>query len=180
MAERLRLLGCDVTGADQSDRGFEAQVPHVVIDLNMADFASPLGKGKYDLVTSIEVIEHIESPIGFLRNVHALLSPQGVAVITTPNVDSLPARLKHLLSGKIRMMDEYGDPTHITPIFIDLLKHRYLPATGLELRKHLLFPVNGFQQSRKIFSWPMRLAASILPGTCLLGDHHVLILGPSL
>ena len=176
MAERLRLLGCDVIGADQSAEGFQAKVPHLILDLNLPDFASAPGQGSYDLVTSIEVIEHVENPIGFLRNVHNLLSAQGVAVISTPNVDSLPARIKHLMTGKIRMMDDFGDPTHITPIFIGLLKQRFLPAAGLRLTNHLFFPSGGFQQTRKVLSWPLRFAAAALPGASLLGDHHIFVL----
>jgi 2-polyprenyl-3-methyl-5-hydroxy-6-metoxy-1,4-benzoquinol methylase len=176
MAARLRSLGCDVTAVDRSLQGFEADLPHRVIDFNQNDFAQALGLHVFGIVTAIEVIEHVESPIGFLRNIGNLLAPDGVAVITTPNVDSLPARLKFLLVGKIRTMDEYGEPTHISPIFLDLLKRQFLPLAGLRLRQHLLFPPNGFQLSRKGVAWSMRLAASAFPRESLLGDNHVFVL----
>jgi 2-polyprenyl-3-methyl-5-hydroxy-6-metoxy-1,4-benzoquinol methylase len=176
MAERLRSMGCRVLAADRNANVFEADLPHVTIDFNLPDFASQLGTQSFALVTAIEVIEHVESPIGFLRNVGHLLSPGGVAVITTPNVDCLPARLKFLMAGKIRMMDDYGDPTHISPIFFDLLQRQLLPLAGLRLRQHLLFPPNGFQLSRKPVAWFMGLAASALPGPSMIGDNHVLVL----
>ena len=178
MAERLRLMGCEVLAADLNPEDFEAQLPHVAINFDQPDFATTLGANSFDLVTAIEVIEHVESPIGFLRNVRRLLCPSGVAVLTTPNVDCFPARVKHLLSGKLRQMDEYGDPTHISPIFYDLLTRQFLPRAGLQLQEHLLFPPQGFQLSRASVAWAMSLAIRLLPGESMAGDQHVLVLKP--
>ena len=176
MAARLKDMGCEVLAADLSAQGFEANLPHRTIDFNQPDFASVLGEHAFGLVTAIEVIEHVESPIGFLRNIGRLLSAGGVGVITTPNVDSVSARFKFLVAGKIRTMDEYGEPTHISPIFFDLLQRQFLPLAGLRLRDHLVFPPDGFQLSRKPVAWSMRLVASLFSGESLLGDNHVLIL----
>jgi hypothetical protein len=96
-------------------------------------------------------------------------------VITTPNVDSLPARTKFLLTGKIRTMDERSEPTHITPIFLDLFRRQYLPRSGLRLREHLLFPPNGYQLSRRPLAIVMRAMAAALPGEALVGDNHVFV-----
>jgi 2-polyprenyl-3-methyl-5-hydroxy-6-metoxy-1,4-benzoquinol methylase len=175
MAARLRSLGCDVTAVDRTAVGFEADVLHRCLDFNDPDFASQLGLGGFGLVTAIEVIEHVENPIGFLRNVRRLLAPGGAAALTTPNVDSLPARLKFLLAGKIRMMDEHSEPTHISPIFFDLLARQYLPLAGLRLREHLVFPPDGFQVTRKPLAWGLRLASMAFSGQSLLGDNHVLV-----
>lgn len=176
MAARLRVLGCKVLAVDRTAQDFEADTPHVVLDLDSGDFASRLGVGSYDLVTAIEVIEHLESPIGFFRNVGQLLAPGGVAVITTPNVDSLPARAKFLITGKIRTMDEFGEPTHISPIFWDLLQRQFLPRAGLRLQEHLLFPPDGYQLSRKLIARGFRMAAAVFSVDCALGDNHILVL----
>jgi 2-polyprenyl-3-methyl-5-hydroxy-6-metoxy-1,4-benzoquinol methylase len=176
MTVRLRSMGCDVVAADRSVQGFEADSPHFVIDFNRSNFAEALGLHEFDIVTAIEVIEHVESPIGFLRNIGNLLAPNGVAVLTTPNVDSLPARVRFLLAGKIRTMDENGEPTHISPVFFDLLKRQFLPLAGLHLHQHLLFPPDGFQLSRKSVAWSMRLAASLFSAESILGDNHIFVL----
>ena len=104
MAERLQLLGCEVIGVDLNGDVFKAKLPHFLVNFDQPDFASQLGVARFDLITAIEVIEHMESPIGFLRNIGNMLIPGGVAVITTPNVESLPARLKMLLRGTERTM----------------------------------------------------------------------------
>ena len=176
IAARLKALGCEVLAVDRYIQGFEANVPHVSADFDQPDFASKLGLGSFELVTAVEVIEHVESPIGFLRNVCRLLAPGGVAVLTTPNVDSLPARSKFLLRGKIRTMDEHSEPTHISPVFLDLLRRQFLPRVGLRLREHLVFPPNGYQLTRKPIAWIIRLAAAAFPGEALLGDNHILVL----
>jgi 2-polyprenyl-3-methyl-5-hydroxy-6-metoxy-1,4-benzoquinol methylase len=176
MAARLHSLGCDVLAVDRTAVGFEVSLPHVALDFDQNDFASELGPASFDLVTAIEVIEHVESPIGFLRNIGRLLTPRGVALITTPNVDSLPARVKFLLTGIIRTMDEFSEPTHISPIFWDLLRRQFLIRAGLRLREHFLFPPNGYQLSRKPIAWTFRIAAAVFPGESILGDNHILVL----
>jgi 2-polyprenyl-3-methyl-5-hydroxy-6-metoxy-1,4-benzoquinol methylase len=176
MAARLRSLECEVLAVDRDSQGFEANVPHISLDFDQPDFATRLGLATFGLVTAIEVIEHVESPIGFLRNVGRLLAPGGVAVLTTPNVDCLPARSKFLLQGKIRTMDERGEPTHISPVFYDLLKRQFLPRAGLQMREHLVFPPNGYQLTRKPVAWALRLASVAFSGAALLGDNHILVL----
>jgi 2-polyprenyl-3-methyl-5-hydroxy-6-metoxy-1,4-benzoquinol methylase len=176
MAARLHQMGCDVIAADQSANGFVPQLLHQTVNFNQTDFAAKLGEGAFGIVTAIEVIEHVESTIGFLRNVGRMLSPGGVAILTPPNVDPFPARLKFFLAGKIRTMDEHSEPTHIPPIFCDLLQRQFLPHAGLRLRQHLLFPPDGFQLSRKRVAWSMRLAARVFSGESILRDNHIFVL----
>ncbi len=176
MAARLRSFGCDVLAVDRDANGFEAGLPHLSVDFNEPDFASRLGHGGFDLVTAIEVIEHVENPISFLRNIGRLLAPGGVAVLTTPNVESLPARLKFLVAGKIRTMDEHGEPTHISPIFFDLFQRQFLPLAGVKLREHLVFPPNGYQLTRKPLAWMLRIASMAFSSESISGDNHLLVI----
>jgi 2-polyprenyl-3-methyl-5-hydroxy-6-metoxy-1,4-benzoquinol methylase len=176
MSERLAGMGCSVVAVDRDPDVYKAGFPFVTLDFNAPDFAASLGIASFGLVVAIEVIEHLESPIGFLRNIREVLVPGGVAVITTPNVDSLPARAKFLLTGKIRTMDTNSDPTHISPIFSDLLLRQFLPRTRLKVREHRVFPPNGFQLTRKPLAGILRVAAAVFPGDLLVGDHHILVL----
>jgi len=129
-------------------------------------------------VTAVEVIEHLESPVAFLRNVAALLAPGGVAVITTPNVESLHARVKFLLKGTLRLLDEHGDPTHLSPIFLDLLRRQLLPRAGLVLVEATTYPPGGFRAGRRLYKLVTRPLGPLLRGS-LAGDNHVLVLAPA-
>ena len=59
MAARLHSFGCDVLAVDRNAEGFEAGLPHVALDFDQNDFASELGLASFDLVTAMEVIEHV-------------------------------------------------------------------------------------------------------------------------
>ncbi len=176
MTERLYALGFDVLAVDRDATAYQGCQPFLTQDLNDAHFAHAIGPGSFDLIVAVEVIEHVESPINFLRNVAQLLAPAGLAVITTPNVDSLPARLRFLFGGKIRMMDEYSDPTHISPIFSDLLRRQFLPQARIKIAAHKVFPPKGYQLTRKPFAIPLALIASLFPGDSVLGDNHIFVL----
>ena len=176
LAMRMQKLGWEVTGADMNIAGFKAPLPFLPVDLNDRDFSRTLGEGLYSVVTAVEVIEHVEAPIGLLRNGRRLLKPGGHMIITTPNVDSVPARVKFLLTEKIRMMDEKSEPTHISPVFWDLFKRQFLPIAGMKIHEHHLVPPNGFIATRARYSWMMRGISWIVAGACKFGDNHVFVL----
>ena len=91
-------------------------------------------------------------------------------------MDNAPARVKFLLKGKVRMLDEIGDPTHISAIFLDLLRRQLLPRAGLKLVEDQLYPPRGFKVTRRHYAWAFRILAGLLPGDALLGDNHILVL----
>jgi hypothetical protein len=73
-------------------------------------------------------------------------------------------------------MDDHSEPTHISPIFFDLLRRQFLPRAGLRLREHLVFPPNGYQLTRKPIALAFRLESLVFPGEALLGDNHIFVL----
>jgi glycosyltransferase involved in cell wall biosynthesis/2-polyprenyl-3-methyl-5-hydroxy-6-metoxy-1,4-benzoquinol methylase len=48
---------------------------------------------KFDLCVLSDVIEHVRSPLDFLREIHRVLKPGGTLFIATPSIDSWSARL---------------------------------------------------------------------------------------
>lgn len=51
--------------------------------------------GRYDVVTVLSVLEHVNEPRAFLREVARLLEPGGATYLIVPNVDSLATRVLH-------------------------------------------------------------------------------------
>jgi 2-polyprenyl-3-methyl-5-hydroxy-6-metoxy-1,4-benzoquinol methylase len=178
LATRMKALGWDVMGADKNASGFRAELPFQEVDLNDPGFSRQLGERQFSMVTAVEVIEHVEAPISLLRNARRLLKHGGLAVITTPNVDSVSARMKFLLTEKIRMMDETSEPTHISPVFWDLFQRQFLPIAGLKVREHHLHPANGYIGTRRRYSWAMRGISWMVRGESKFGDNHVIVLEP--
>jgi SAM-dependent methyltransferase len=175
LAERLQEAGFHVLATDIGAPAFRGRTEFVQLNLDCHDFFQNLPE-RYDLVTSVEVIEHLASPIAFLTGVKALLNQGGVAIITTPNVENLPARLKFILTGRIRAMDAAA-PEHITPIFYDLFVRQYLPKAGLRLVAYQVYPGNDYPLTgRRWMVPPMIAAARLFRQPRLLGDCHVFVL----
>jgi Methyltransferase domain len=176
LCRRLNLFGCEIIAVDRDPAPYCGKHRFATQDLNPSEFASELGVSPVHLVVALEVIEHVESAINFLRNSARLHSPNGVGVITSLHVHSMPALLKFALASKIRTMDDVSDPTRISLIFSGLLRRQFLPRAGLTLRERPFYPPNGYRLSRKPMAWTRRLAADFVPGDAVLGDHHNFVL----
>ena len=172
-SRRLEIAGWSVESVDQDSATYAGDVPLHQFDLNAS--AWPLDGNSYQLVAALEVIEHIRDPIGFLTKIAGLLDEHGLAVVSTPNLDSLASRLRFLLTGTLRQMDESGDPTHISPIFMDLLERRYLPAAHLTLERRLLYPPKAHLAVRPSLQRASGMFGRFLPSS-LMGDTNIFFL----
>jgi 2-polyprenyl-6-hydroxyphenyl methylase / 3-demethylubiquinone-9 3-methyltransferase len=88
MSEPLARLGANVTGLDAAPENIAAAKAHAAgqglsLTYACADVAA-LG-GTFDLVTSMEVIEHVPDPADFLRALTARMAPGGLLILSTPN-----------------------------------------------------------------------------------------------
>jgi len=55
------------------------------VDLNRK---LPFEDEKFDVITASQVIEHLQEPDGFLKEIYRVLKPGGYAIISTPNLAS--------------------------------------------------------------------------------------------
>ena len=89
VCEPLARLGAAVTGVDAAAENVSAAAAHaegVGLDIRyMAGEVGALDIGTFDLVTCVEVIEHVADKPAFLRDVAARLAPDGLLVMSTPN-----------------------------------------------------------------------------------------------
>ena len=89
VCEPLARLGGDVTGVDASTENIGVASAHADasgLDIRyMAGELASLQLGQFDLVTCLEVIEHVSDKAAFLRDVAASLKPDGLLVMSTPN-----------------------------------------------------------------------------------------------
>jgi 2-polyprenyl-3-methyl-5-hydroxy-6-metoxy-1,4-benzoquinol methylase len=94
---RLKELGfSDLMGVDLDPTRFD--VPGAAfkrLELN-EPFAGFFEK-KFQLITATDVIEHLDSPRNFLKEIHCLLDDGGWLAISLPNIASWQGRIKFLL-----------------------------------------------------------------------------------
>jgi 2-polyprenyl-6-hydroxyphenyl methylase/3-demethylubiquinone-9 3-methyltransferase len=89
LTEPLARLGAAVTGVDAAAENIAVASAHAAgaglsIDYRCGDVAE-LGLTGFDLVTSMEVIEHVADKAAFLAALKAALAPGGLIVLSTPN-----------------------------------------------------------------------------------------------
>ncbi|MCS6933886.1 MAG: class I SAM-dependent methyltransferase [Chitinophagales bacterium] len=87
--EVAKNRGWEVHGTEYTDRAVEICVSKGISMHKGALDTANYPAGSFDVLTSFEVIEHINNPQEELRKFYTLLRPGGVVYITTPNYNSL-------------------------------------------------------------------------------------------
>ncbi|MEN9682562.1 MAG: bifunctional 2-polyprenyl-6-hydroxyphenol methylase/3-demethylubiquinol 3-O-methyltransferase UbiG [Pseudomonadota bacterium] len=89
LCEPLARLGASVTGVDAAAENIAAARSHaagggLTIDYRHGEIGA-LGLTGFDLVCSMEVIEHVADKVAFLRALADCLAPGGLMILSTPN-----------------------------------------------------------------------------------------------
>jgi SAM-dependent methyltransferase len=87
------------------------------VECNLDD-GLPIASATANAIVAIELIEHLETPLRFVREATRCLTVNGILVITTPNVLSISAKLSLLLRN---YPTQFGDSNyyangHVSPI----------------------------------------------------------------
>ena len=151
LCEPMARLGADVTGVDASAENVNVAATHaegVGLDIRyMAGEVGSLDIGTFDLVTSVEVIEHVSDKKAFIADVAARLAPGGLLVMSTPN-RTTASRL--LLVGAAEAIGYVPKGTHhwddfinpeefadlLSDVGLEIIEQRgiaYRPGKGLHL-----------------------------------------------
>jgi 2-polyprenyl-3-methyl-5-hydroxy-6-metoxy-1,4-benzoquinol methylase len=89
----LRRRGVDAHGIEPSRALFNRFLAgDAAFDCTTIDSRGPL-HGSYPVVTAFDVIEHVPDPVAVLRDIASVIEPGGAFFLSTPDVDSLPARM---------------------------------------------------------------------------------------
>jgi 2-polyprenyl-6-hydroxyphenyl methylase / 3-demethylubiquinone-9 3-methyltransferase len=88
LAEPLARLGAEVTGIDAAPENIAVAREHALgqglaIDYRVGGAEAP--DGRYDLVTSLEVVEHVADPAAFVAALAAAVGEGGLLILSTPN-----------------------------------------------------------------------------------------------
>lgn len=97
---------------------------------------------QFDLVTSSEVIEHLENPRHFLRECLQLLKPEGYLVLSTPNIESYTSVLSFIFRGYHSAFGPKNYPAHITALSLYDLSNMVNETETAKLVNHYYIP-NG-------------------------------------
>ncbi len=121
LGEALRIRKqCVVTGIDNDSNALEAAEQRLnstaLVDLEKPGWTIDLirsGKTGFDVLLFGDVIEHTRDPLAILKEARTLLTSNGQAIISLPNIANLRIRLG-LLRGKFDYADSgILDKTHI-------------------------------------------------------------------
>jgi 2-polyprenyl-3-methyl-5-hydroxy-6-metoxy-1,4-benzoquinol methylase len=91
----------------------------------------PVPDGAADVAAAVEVIEHLENPRAFMRELVRITRPGGWVVVTTPNQLSALSLLTLVVKGRFSAFQERDYPAHRTALLeIDL--RRIAAECGLD------------------------------------------------
>jgi 2-polyprenyl-6-hydroxyphenyl methylase/3-demethylubiquinone-9 3-methyltransferase len=152
LAEPLARLGAEVTGVDAAEETIAVARAHaagagLAIDYRCGELAA-LGLARFDLVTAMEVLEHVADKAAFVAELAAHLAPGGLMVLSTPN---RTARSRMLMVGLAEMVGAVPRGTHDWGDFVTPDELRELlggPGLAMGVPRGLAFsPVKGLHLS---------------------------------
>lgn len=133
-------MGFAVTATDIHAAQFD--VPGV--ECRSADLNEPIPfpDASFPSIVALEILEHLEAPRKFFREIERLLTSGGTAVVSTPNITSLRSKFRFLFRDEFhlfydthrRLKDPFyeGAAGHIAPLPHWLIRH-FIEEAGLKL-----------------------------------------------
>lgn len=152
LCEPLVRMGAAVTGVDAALENIEAANAHAALSGLQVEYRAgeiaQQGLGQFDMVCSMEVIEHVTDPAAFIAELARHLKPDGLMLLSTPN--RTPASRLFLVEAAERLgqvprgthdWDQFLTPEEL----IDLLENAGLKV--VEMQGIAFSPLKGLHLS---------------------------------
>ena len=158
LALRLRDAGFDVVPTD-------LEPPHDWIhrlDLDRPEWTDET-RGPFDMVVSVETLEHVENPRQVLRSIRSLLRPGDQLLVSTPNIAHPHSRLKMFLTGAPYLFGptHYYQPGHISILPVWLLTE-HVSLAGFDQVRVSHAGGTGYQGARRVMHRAELLALGLI------------------
>ncbi len=112
----------------------------------------PIPDNSTDMAFALEVIEHVENPRHFVREIARIVVPGGWGFISTPNNHSWMSKLTFLTKGEHRLFQNPSYPGHITAL-LECDFRRILVECDLRVTRFFY----SDEDTLPILNWPIRL-----------------------
>lgn len=101
-----KYIGIDISddAVEVANRKYRTS-PEISFSVDDACKLDTIADASADVVVSFETVEHLESPRLFLQNVHRVLKPEGIFIVSTPN--------RALVSPGSGPMNKPANPFHL-------------------------------------------------------------------
>ena len=154
LAEPLARLGAQVTAVDAAPELIGVAKIHAVgqgLQIDYRAMGVEAIEGHFDLITAMEVIEHVADPRAFVDDLAARLAPNGLLILSTPNKTAWSKLLTITLAEGIGQIpkgthdfDQFIDPDTMRGLLaraglecIDFEGIAISPTRGLHLSENL-------------------------------------------
>ena len=189
LTRRLSDNEFQIRAVDLSLDGYQAEAEAQAMDLN-ENFTDQLGDRDYDLIVAVELLEHLENPHHFLRQVTKLMLPNTRLWLSFPNLHLYLNTWKFLWDTSFISwnVQQYWETGHQT-LLPGWLFEQHLKKAGLAVEdKFFVAPIDLHLAHPNVFKYclsltilgiirlltpdvsrPQRLANCVLYRICLTG-----------
>lgn len=116
VSDIFKEIGFDVYNLDIEIKEENKNEKNIKFNLNSIE-PIPVEQKSFNVVICQEIIEHIENPWKLFRDVKNVIEPNGLFIISTPNVLSIKSKIRFLVSGFFEWFTPDCFEYHINPIF---------------------------------------------------------------